>query len=195
MPAADMALMIGIRPTRIASRRLSEIARRQSWPSASRVSMTSRLCAASWVRRSSPSEMPFIVLPRIMPSSGMAYCGAYQGSVPMTTTSARTVTANDDTNIDRVPTPNPHQPTKRRCWRTITSRPATVSITAASSATHTGWAWSKRTLSTRPIRNSCTVLRSAEISSCRSLPICMRHESPASARISSEAMPRSAGES
>jgi hypothetical protein len=133
-----MALMIGIRPTRIASRRLSEIARRQSWPSASRVSMTSRLCAASWVRRSSPSEMPFIVLPRIMPSNGMAYCGAYQGSVPMTTTSASTVTANDDTNIDRVPTPNPHQPTKRRRWRTITSRPATVSITAASSATHAG---------------------------------------------------------
>lgn len=61
---------------------------------------------ASWVKRSSPSEMPFIVLPRTIPSSGIAYCGACR----MDSIARRrsiTVTAKEETNIDRVPTPNP----------------------------------------------------------------------------------------
>jgi hypothetical protein len=105
--------------------------------------------------------MPFMVLPSTMPSSGIAYCGAYQGSVPITRSNASTVTVNDETNIDRVPTPKPQPPTKRRFCRTITSRPATASITAASKATQSGCALSNSTLSTRPIRNNCTVLRSS----------------------------------
>ena len=98
--------------------------------------------------------MPFIVLPRIIPSSGMAYCGAYHGVVPMTRTSAITVTVNEETNIDRVPNPNPRQPRNRRFWRTITSRPATVIITPAIKATQMKCALSNRTLRTRPISSS-----------------------------------------
>ncbi len=55
-----------------------------------------------------------------------------------TRSSASSVTVNDETNIDRVPTPNPQPPTKRRFCRTITSRPATTSITVASKATQIG---------------------------------------------------------
>ncbi len=50
--------------------------------------------------------MPFMLWPRTMPSSGVAYCNAYHGSVPITTISAMPVTAKDEVNINRVPTPN-----------------------------------------------------------------------------------------
>jgi tRNA dimethylallyltransferase len=93
-------------------------------------------------------------LPRIMPSNGIAYCGAYHGSLPMTTSNARTVIANDETKIDRVPTPNPQPPTSRRFCRTMTSRPASMIITPAISATQSNCAFSKSTLSTTPMSNN-----------------------------------------
>jgi hypothetical protein len=38
--------------------------------------------------RSNPSEMPVSLLPRIMPTSGIAYCGEYQGRTPTRTNTA-----------------------------------------------------------------------------------------------------------
>ena len=100
------------------------------------------------------TETPFMVLPSSMPSRGMAYCGEYHGSLPMIAPSANSVTANDDTNIEIVPTPNPHQPVNRRCWRAVTSRPATVSITRDSKMTGHNCALANSHFNTRPINSS-----------------------------------------
>ena len=49
-------------------------------PSAKSASTCSRRPASSSPSRSNESETPFSALPRIMPNSGIAYCGKYHGS-------------------------------------------------------------------------------------------------------------------
>ena len=65
----------------------------------------------------------------------MAYCGVYQGDASITTVNASTVTLKADTNIDVEPIANDQPPLNRRDCRTVTSRPATISITKANSVT------------------------------------------------------------
>ena len=72
-----------------AARTGSRAASQRVAPSASRVSTRSRLPVSSSVRRSRPIEMPLSVLPRIIPRSGIAYCGSHHGS---TRTMAATAT-------------------------------------------------------------------------------------------------------
>ena len=50
---------------------------------------------------------PLMVLPSSMQSKGMAYCGAYQGSLPITTVSARKVTVNEERNMAPEPISQP----------------------------------------------------------------------------------------
>ncbi len=105
MPAAAMALMMGIRPLRAASRRIWPMDSLQPCPIMRRASITRRCCQAVWVRRSKPKAIPVMVLPSSMPSSGMAYWGSHQGLGPIMVVSASTVTAKAETNMAEVPMP------------------------------------------------------------------------------------------
>jgi hypothetical protein len=50
--------------------------------------------------RSTPSDTPVSVLPRIMPSIGIAYCGAYHGRMRITTKSPTAATSHELTQIE-----------------------------------------------------------------------------------------------
>src|SRR4051794_34307747 len=65
-PATIMALRIGIIPARIASRTAGRAASQRLAPNAREVSTSSRRPTSSPPRRSSPSEIPVRVLPKIM---------------------------------------------------------------------------------------------------------------------------------
>ena len=56
---------------------------------------------------SSDSEIPFKVLPSIIPNNGIEYCGAYHGSVLMMVIKVKNVNENEDTNMDNDPRVNP----------------------------------------------------------------------------------------
>ena len=71
-PAADMALMIGIRPARSARRAASPSAVERSAPSARRASIATRSRDAVVTSESNARLTPVMVLPRIMPSSRIA---------------------------------------------------------------------------------------------------------------------------
>ena len=94
MPVAAIALTIGMKPLCNAWRTTGRIAHRNVSPSMSWASIdpaSRRIVAVSVCR---PRLMPVIALPRIMPNSGIAKCGAYHGSGRIGPASAKAVTRN-----------------------------------------------------------------------------------------------------
>ncbi len=103
IPTTIIELRIGIMPVRTAVRMAPRAASHRVAPSASRPSTRSRWEDSSSPRRSRPSATPFIVFPSTMPSSGIEYCGAYQGSVPRIAQSAMPVTVHELSHSDSRP--------------------------------------------------------------------------------------------
>jgi hypothetical protein len=98
-----MALRIGIIPARIASRTAGRAASQRLAPNAREVSTSSRRPTSSPPRRSSPSEIPVRVLPKIMPRKGIAYCGRYHGSARTTVSRATAVTTHEPAATEMIP--------------------------------------------------------------------------------------------
>ena len=88
IPTTIIALMVGISPVRMACWTIGRAASQRVAPRARSASTCWRRAVSSPPSRSRPSETPLSVLPRIIPSRGMAYCGVYHGSTRTMTVSA-----------------------------------------------------------------------------------------------------------
>ena len=126
--------------------------------------MPRRFCQAPVDRLCRPRLTPVIVLPRIMPSIGMAYLGSNQGSGRTCVVSANTVTRIEAVIIAVVPSPYPQMPENRRSWRANASQPANKIMMSAATPVQSGDVRAKRPLRTSPINRSCATIRRAAIS-------------------------------
>ena len=191
IPAAAIALIIGIMPARILSRRISWIACNEVCPSISRCSICLRCCQAVCTSLSMPSAIPFMVLPSNIPSNGMAYCGVYQGSARIMINRASRVITKEETNSDTRLMPNPQRRCSFRFCRDRISMAATTSITALMAAMSRLLTLLKTAFKISPRIESCTVVRTAAIASCRVKPSCILPARPIKASTSRAARPRS----
>ena len=117
--------------------------------------------------------------------------GSYQGSAWICVVSAKTVTMVPAAIIEPVPIPYDQNPSKRRSWRAMASRPANSTMTTAANPVNSGDVTANSVFSTSPTRVNWTTMRVPATTSLFSSPRRSLHDNPALKTNNNDASPMS----